>query len=144
MWRHTQPVWDVFQASQSGLRWGRHLKDLIDTSQILIKKDVFYVTSSDISNLSQKRCLWLNAFLMSQIHLEKDVCYVMQPLWGFSNTILKVCLSGDALETYKKYLEKMIFITLRGFSEIPHEKCFPVISVDFLKYLKMFLSCWNA
>ena len=54
----TQPAWDVFEISQSDLHWERDLKDLLETSQkrrpfcdvfktsqINLKKDVFFVTS---------------------------------------------------------------------------------------------------
>ena len=54
----TQPAWDVFEISQSNIHWERRLKDLsgtsqkrrclcdvFRTSQIHLKKDVFFVTS---------------------------------------------------------------------------------------------------
>ena len=51
----SQPAWDVFEMSQTDLHWERHLKDLSETSQ--------------------KRCLFCDVFKMSQIHLKKDVFF---------------------------------------------------------------------
>ena len=55
---HTQPAWHVSVRSQPDLHWERHLRDLLvtsqkkcifcdvfKTSQIYLKKDVFFVTS---------------------------------------------------------------------------------------------------
>ena len=55
-YQSTQPAWDVSERSQSDLHWERYLRDLSETSQ--------------------KRCLFCDVFKTSQIHLKKDVFFV--------------------------------------------------------------------
>ena len=64
----SQPAWDVPERSQSDLHWEKHLRDLSErsqkrrlfwdvfkTSQIHLKKDVFFVTSvRRLRNISKK------------------------------------------------------------------------------------------
>ena len=100
----TQPAWDVFEMSQTDLHWERHLKDLSETSQ--------------------KRCLFCDAFITPQIHLKKDVFFVtslrrfkyiskkMSFLWRLyhaSNTSHKRCFSGDVIRTSQTCLKKDVY-----------------------------------
>ena len=52
LWRPFQPAWDVSERSQSDLHWERYLRDLSETSQ--------------------KICLFCDVFKTSQKHLKKD------------------------------------------------------------------------
>ena len=66
--QQTQPAWDVSERSQSDLHWQRYLRDfpetsqkrclfcdVFKTSQIHLKKDVFFVTSlRRLKNISKK------------------------------------------------------------------------------------------
>ena len=86
----TQPAWDVSEMSQSNLHWERHLKnlsqtsqkrrifcDVFKTSQIHLKKDVFFVTSlRRLKYISKKMfILWL-LWYVSKIYLESICDYL--------------------------------------------------------------------
>ena len=118
--KHTQPAWDVSERSQSNLHWERHLRDLLEASQIRwlfcdvfktfqihLKKDVFFVTSLSISKASQK-----NVFcVMSLRRLEY---------------ISKRCLFRDVSETPQKHLSQVFVIFQKS-----RQKWFRVISVGY-------------
>ena len=86
----TQPAWDVSEMSQSNLHWERHLKnlsqtsqkrrifcDVFKTSQIHLKKDVFFVTSLRRLKYTSKKMfiLWL-LWYVSKIYLESICDYL--------------------------------------------------------------------
>ena len=83
----TQPAWDVFEMSETYLHWERHLKDLSETSQkrrlfwgvfktsqIHLKKDVFFVTSlRRLKHISKKMFILWRLWYVSKINLE-SIC----------------------------------------------------------------------
>ena len=90
--------------SQTDLHWERHLKDLSETSQkrrlfwdvfktsqIHLKKDVFFVTSLRRLRYVSKKMSFLWAL--------KDV----------SDTSQKICFSGDVFEASQTYLRKDVY-----------------------------------
>ena len=76
-------LWEI-SVSESDLYWVRHFRDLLETfqkrwlfcnvfktSQIHLKKDVFFVTSLIRLKTSQKRCLFRDVSETSQKHLSQ-------------------------------------------------------------------------
>ena len=109
--KRTQPAWDVFETSQPGLCWERHLKNLLESYQ--------------------KRCLSCNVFETSGIHLKKDVFYVTWPydtfqiylqyfrwrLWDVSKISREYALY-KTLRLLKSSPRKMSSCDIRRFTEI--------------------------
>ena len=97
----TKPAWDVSERSQSDFLWERHLRDFLETSQkrwlfcdvfktsqIHLKKHVFFLTFlrrlkniskkmsfawllCDVSSISRKGCLYPDVTKTSQKHLSQ-------------------------------------------------------------------------
>ena len=86
----TQPAWDVCERSQSNLHWERYVRDLSETSQ--------------------KRCLFCDVFKTSQNHLKKDVFCVMslRRLGDISKKMSFQWHLWDVSKTSNKYVAKMI------------------------------------
>ena len=80
-----QPAWDVSERSHSDLHWDRYLRDL--------------------SEASQKRCLFCDVFKRSQAYLKKDVFSVT------SETSQKYLL--QVFLVFRKYFTKMIWCDFR-------------------------------
>ena len=83
-----QPAWDVSERSQSDLHWERYLRDLSETSQ--------------------KRCLFCDVFKTSQKHLKKDVFCVTS--LSVSSISQKRCLFRDVSETSQKHLSQVFLV----------------------------------
>ena len=120
-----QPAWDVSETSQLDLHWERHLRDLLETSQIRwifcdvfktshihLKKDDFSVTSlRRLKNISKEMSL-CHVFKTSRAYLKKDV-FSVTPLKRLKN-ISRKCL---------------------WFFKYSPQKWFRVISAGLLQYL---------
>ena len=89
--KHTQPAWvDVSERFQSDLHWERYLRDLSETSQ---RRCLF----CDVFKTSQKRCILCDVFKTSRAYLRKDVSETSQKhLWQvflvFQKYVIKIIL----------------------------------------------------
>ena len=110
-----QPAWDVSERSHSDLHWDRYLRDL--------------------SEASQKRCLFCDVFKRSQIHLKKYVFFVTS-LRGLKYISKKMSFFVTSLRRLEHISKRMFFpwrlwdvsktslASIFGFSKIRHKNDF--------------------
>ena len=134
----TQLAWDVSERSQSDLHWERHLRDLLEifqkrwlfcdvfkTSQIQLKKGVFCVRSLDVSNKSQKRCLFRDFYATSQKHLTQEFVafqnYPTKIFWRDFRRVIEISykIDGWPLETLKKW--NFFWLQCTAINRVCHE-----------------------
>ena len=106
--RATQPAWDVSERSQSDLHWERHLRDLSETSQ--------------------KRCLFCDVYKTSQKHLKKDV-FCMTSLRRLKHISKKMSFPWHLWDVSKTSLAGIC-----DFSKIPHK----TVLCDFRRVTEIF------
>ena len=105
-YKSSQPAWDVSGRSQSDLHWERYLRDLSETSQ--------------------KRCLFCDVFKTSQKHLKKDV-FCVTSLRRLEHISKKMSFPWRLWDVSKTSLASIF-----GFSKIRHTK---MISCDFRRVI---------
>ena len=136
----SQPAWYVSERPQSDLHWERHLEtsqniskettfcDAFKTSQIYLKKDIFFVTSL--------RGLKKDVFCMTSFrrleHISKNMSFPWH-LWDVSKTSLAgIC-------DFSKIPHKMVSCDFRRVTEI-----FDKIDVRPLETLKKWNVFWEC
>ena len=147
----TQTAWNVFDMSQTNLHWERHLKDLSETSQkrhlfwdvfktsqIHLKKDIFFVTSLRRLKTSLKKFLLCDFFKTSRAYLRKDVFSVTSPrrlknislkyFWFFKNTSQMISCDFRRVITISDKIDVRPSETLRKWN-ILWEQCVDINQV---------------
>ena len=85
-YQSTQPAWDVSERSQSDLHWEREISE---TSQKHLKRDVFFVTYlRRPKSISKKMSfVWCDVFKTSQAYIRKGMSFPWR-LWDVSKRSL--------------------------------------------------------
>ena len=104
-YQSTQPAWDVSERSQSDLHWEREISE---TSQKHLKRDVFFVTYLRRPKSISKKCLLCDMMSLRRLkHISEKGC-----LFHDVSEMLQKDLSQVFL-VFQKYVTKMTWCDFR-------------------------------